>query len=152
MLRSVFRISELFLLPRPWQFEIWDSTDKQATCLLLGFETLNLKFRDLKLWKLTVGRFPWSCEGSEDAASLVCRCSALLLYMRITYIYIYIEREREKCVYVYIYIHTYSIYIYIYMYVSLSLSTCMYVCIYIVCCCLYVLCVVYVIGWCCSIL
>ena len=35
-------------------FEIWDSTDKQATYLLLGFETLNLKFRDLKLWKLTV--------------------------------------------------------------------------------------------------
>ena len=26
-LRSVFKISCLFLRPRPWQFEIWDSTD-----------------------------------------------------------------------------------------------------------------------------
>ena len=49
MLRSVFNISCLFLRPRPWQFEILDSTDKQATHLLLGFETLNLKFCDLKL-------------------------------------------------------------------------------------------------------
>ena len=48
-LRSVLRISCLFLRPRPWQFEILDSTDKQATYLLLGFETLNLKFCDLKL-------------------------------------------------------------------------------------------------------
>ena len=60
-LRSVFKISCLFLRPRPWQFEIWESTDKQATHLLLGFETLNLKFCDLKLWKLTVPGFapPW---------------------------------------------------------------------------------------------
>ena len=43
-LRSVFKISKLFLRPRPWQFEIRDSTDKQATCLFSGFETLNLKF------------------------------------------------------------------------------------------------------------
>ena len=48
-IRSVFKMSCLFLRPRPWQFEIRDSTDKQATHLLLGFETLNLKFRDLKL-------------------------------------------------------------------------------------------------------
>ena len=54
VIRSVFKISKLFLRPRPWQFEIWDSTDKWATYLLLGFETLNLKFCDLKLWKLTV--------------------------------------------------------------------------------------------------
>ena len=56
-IRSVFKISNLFLRPRPWQFEIWDSTDKYATYLLLGFETLNLKFCDLKLWKLTVISF-----------------------------------------------------------------------------------------------
>ena len=31
LLRSVFEISNLFLRPRPWQFEIRDSTDKQAT-------------------------------------------------------------------------------------------------------------------------
>ena len=55
VVRSVFRISNLFLRPRPWQFEIRDSTDKQATCLCIGFETLNLKICDLKLWKLTVG-------------------------------------------------------------------------------------------------
>ena len=54
VVRSVFKISNLFLRPRPWQFEIWDSTDKSATYLFLGFETLNLKFCDLKLWKLTV--------------------------------------------------------------------------------------------------
>ena len=47
--RSVFKISCLFLRPRPWQFEIGDSTDKYATYLLLGFETLSLKFCDLKL-------------------------------------------------------------------------------------------------------
>ena len=47
-------MSCLFLRPRLWQFEIWDSTNKYATYLLLGFETLNLKFCDLKLWKLTV--------------------------------------------------------------------------------------------------
>ena len=28
VVRSVFRISCLFLRPRPWRFEIWDSTDK----------------------------------------------------------------------------------------------------------------------------
>ena len=44
-----FQISNLFLRPRPWQFEIRDSTGKYATYLLSGFETLNLKFRDLKL-------------------------------------------------------------------------------------------------------
>ena len=47
--RSVFKISCLFLGPRPWQFEIRDSTDKEASYLLLGFDTLNLKFCDLKL-------------------------------------------------------------------------------------------------------
>ena len=52
--RSVFKISNICLRPRPWQFEIRDSTDKWATYLLLGFETLNLIFCDLKLWKLTV--------------------------------------------------------------------------------------------------
>ena len=55
-LRSVFKISCLFLRPRPWQFEIWDSTDTQATYLFSWFETLNLNFCDLKLWKLTVQR------------------------------------------------------------------------------------------------
>ena len=55
-IRSVFKMSRLFLRPRPWQFEIWDSTDKSATYLFLGFETLNLKFRDLKLCKLTATR------------------------------------------------------------------------------------------------
>ena len=54
IIRSVFKISCLLLRPRPWQFEIRDSTDTYATYLLLGFETLNLKFRDSKLWKLTV--------------------------------------------------------------------------------------------------
>ena len=49
-----FKISYLFLRPRLWQFENWDSRDKSTTCLFLGFETLNLKFCDLKLWKLTV--------------------------------------------------------------------------------------------------
>ena len=44
-----FQISNLFLRPRPWQFEIRDSMDKQATYLLSGFETLILKFCDLKL-------------------------------------------------------------------------------------------------------
>ena len=56
-IRSVFRISCLFLRPRLSQFEIGDSTDKWATYLLLGFETLDLKFCDLKLWKLTVSVF-----------------------------------------------------------------------------------------------
>ena len=28
LLRSVFKITNLFLRPRPWQFEIRDSTDK----------------------------------------------------------------------------------------------------------------------------
>ena len=41
-----FQNSCLFSRPRPWQFEIRDSTDTQATCLFLGFETLNLKFCD----------------------------------------------------------------------------------------------------------
>ena len=54
MIRSVFKISCLFLRPRPWQFEIRDSTDKQATYLLLGFETLDFENCDLKLWRLTV--------------------------------------------------------------------------------------------------
>ena len=53
-LRSVFRISCLFLRPRLWQCDIWDSTDTKATYLFLGFEMLNLKFCDLKLWQLTV--------------------------------------------------------------------------------------------------
>ena len=48
-IRSVLTTSCLFLWPRPWQFDIRDSTDKQATYLLLGFETLNLNFCDLKL-------------------------------------------------------------------------------------------------------
>ena len=43
VVRSVFKISCLFLRPRLWQFEIRDSTDNYATYLLLGSETLNLK-------------------------------------------------------------------------------------------------------------
>ena len=49
VVRAVFKNSNLFSRPRPWQFEIRDSTDTQATHLLLGFETLNLNFCDLKL-------------------------------------------------------------------------------------------------------
>ena len=82
--RSVFKISILFLRPRPWQFEIRDSTDKRATYLFLGFETLNLKFCDLKLWKLTVREFTAIC-------LLSCMLSYIYIYMRIhTHTYTYI--------------------------------------------------------------
>ena len=83
MSRSLFKLSCLFLRPRPWQFEIWDSTDKQATYLLLGFETLNLKFCDLKLWKQTVffdlGTF-WGTP--VNLLSSFPKCQDLFPYLR----------------------------------------------------------------------
>ena len=83
----------LFLQPRPWQFEIWDSTDTEATYLFLGFETLNLKFCDLKLWKLTVVSLLLSAqrrgrgrdrrpEGAEMWILLVCLRSVFIISIR----------------------------------------------------------------------
>ena len=54
-LRSVFRISNLFLRPRPWRIEIRHRVKRTSTIHLIGFETLQLKIRRLKLWKPTVG-------------------------------------------------------------------------------------------------
>ena len=40
--------------PRPWHIEIRHRVKRTSTINLLGFETLKLKFRRLKLWKPTV--------------------------------------------------------------------------------------------------
>ena len=111
MIRSVFKMPCLFLRPRPWQFEIWDSTDKAATYLLLGFETLNLEFCDLKLWKLNVccpsrrreaPQAPGGA-GARRAPPGTGHQSELSLSLSI-YIYVYI--------YIYICTHIYIHYIY----------------------------------------
>ena len=79
VIRSVFKISCLFLRSRLWQFEIWDSTDKYATYLFLGFETPNFRIRDLKLWTLTV-RSSTTCLGM----GLPSQSLLLLLLLRIS--------------------------------------------------------------------
>ena len=68
---------------------------KTSTINLLGFETLELKTRRLKLWKPTVWHILQEVPGPGDYTY--------------TYIYIYISLS----LYIYIYIH---IYIYIYIY------------------------------------
>ena len=115
-LRSVFKMSCLFLRPRLWRFEIRYSTDTQATCLLLGFETLNLKFCDLKLWKPTVSDHADhnNHAGSRNFPQRSRRGpvhQALHGLPHYIYIYIYI------CMYVYVYIY---IYIDIYVFVDSS--------------------------------
>ena len=53
-IRSVFKISNLFLRPKPCHIEIRHRVRKTSTINLFGFETLKLKIRRLKLWKPTV--------------------------------------------------------------------------------------------------
>ena len=43
--------------------------------MLLGFETLNLKFRDLKLWKLTV-QYSWNALGEDARPAAAQRAAA----------------------------------------------------------------------------
>ena len=136
-------MSYLFLRPRPWQFEIWDSTDTYATYLLAGFDTLNLKFCDLKLWKLTVHSY--LCRRAESVLALtawvaafvrahpkvsvlgvdimpachvwgfvVSCCATLAVAKHIGSRHSRIN-IKHICIYIYIYIH---IYIYIYIYKS----------------------------------
>ena len=126
-LRSVFKISCLLLRPRPWQFEVWDSTDKWATYLLLGFKTLNLKFCDLKLyenwpyWRFAQCELPGAgCRPAAGAGPWLAPAPGLEgPGGGDTYIGVVI------CVFIYIYIYIYTyitymyIIIYIYMYIYL---------------------------------
>ena len=52
-IRSTSEISSCFFGPRPWHIEIRHRVKKTSTINLLGFETLKLKIRRLKLWKPT---------------------------------------------------------------------------------------------------
>ena len=54
ILQSISEISSCFFGPRPWHIEIRHRVKKTSTIILLGFETLKLKIRRLKLWKPTV--------------------------------------------------------------------------------------------------
>ena len=49
-----FRNFIVFFGPRPWHIEIRHRVKKTSTIDSLGFETLKLKIRRLKLWKPTV--------------------------------------------------------------------------------------------------
>ena len=53
-IRSISEISSCFFRPRPWHIEIRHRVKKTSTINLFGFETLKLRIRRLKLWKLTV--------------------------------------------------------------------------------------------------
>ena len=53
-LRSVFKISCLFLRPRLWQFEIWEY-GQISNIFAFRIWDAQFDFCDLKLWKLTVG-------------------------------------------------------------------------------------------------
>ena len=48
------KFHRVFVGPRPWHIEIRHRFKKTSTTNLLGFETLTLKIRRLKLWKPTV--------------------------------------------------------------------------------------------------
>ena len=48
------KFNRVFVGPRPWHIEIRHRVKKTSTMNLLGFETLKLKNRRLKLWKPTV--------------------------------------------------------------------------------------------------
>ena len=72
------KFHRVFVGPRPWHIEIRHRVKKTSTMNLLGFETLELKIRRLKLWKPTA-------------------------YI---YIYIYIYTYTYTCIYIYIYIYT----------------------------------------------
>ena len=63
------KFHRVFVGPRPWHIEIRHRVKQTSTINLLGFETLKLKIRRLKLWKPTVHPM---------------------------YLYIYRERERDK--------------------------------------------------------
>ena len=49
------KFHRVFVGPRPWHIEIRHRVKKTSTINLFAFETLELKFRRLKLWKPTVG-------------------------------------------------------------------------------------------------
>ena len=109
LIRSVFKISCLFLWPRPWQFDIWDSTDKWATYFYFRiwyaqFEVL--RFEIMKTDRNSNNRsndnmFAWAGASALEA----CDICTVWLGTRL-YIYIYI------LLYIYIYIHL-CVYIYI---------------------------------------
>ena len=53
-----FRNFIVFFGPRPWHIEIRHRVKKTSTIYVIGFETLKLKIRRLKLWKPTVQSQP----------------------------------------------------------------------------------------------
>ena len=83
--------------------------------MVLGFETLNLKFHDLKVFRWHSARDTSTPDtfAQSRGAIYVCVDVYICVYVCV-YIYIYI------CVYIYIYVNTYtslslSLYIYIYI-------------------------------------
>ena len=54
LIRPVFRNCIVFFGPRPWHIEIRHRVKQTSTINLLGFETLELTIRRLKLWTPTV--------------------------------------------------------------------------------------------------
>ena len=71
-LRSISEIS-CFFGSRPWHIEIRHRVKKTSSINLLGFETLKLKIRRLKLWKPTVRR-------REALQTIVLSVSSALTY------------------------------------------------------------------------
>ena len=108
-IRSISEISSCLFGPRPWHIEIRHRVKQTSTTDLSGFETHELKFRRLKLWKPTVlSRDFNECDyyyyyyyyydfnecapraGAQTGVRAVCKCRNGVVCMYI-YIYIYIN-------------------------------------------------------------
>ena len=112
-------------------------THKQ-TCLLFRFETLDLKFCDLKLWKLTVqvqskvsktlsaAYWPAFDEATHVNVDMrvciltcmyVCMCVYIYIYIYICCMCVYISLSLYIYIYIERYRYTACMYVYIYIYI-----------------------------------
>ena len=90
VVRSISEISSCFFGPRPWHIEIQHRVKKTSTIDLFGSETLRLKIRRLKLWKLTVGRSIGDLWAEH-------RCVNLVSNSTIRVVYSHIQKQHKIC-------------------------------------------------------
>ena len=110
---SKFHVCFCGLDPGNFKFETVRTNTQHI--YFLGLDTLNLKFCDLKLWKLTVCVYIYIYMYTYLHLSLYTYLYISLYLSLSLYIYIYISISISLSLYIYIYIYMYM-YIYIYIY------------------------------------